>query len=265
MLFRGWWLSERHVSSVAGVLFGVNINDMGSSIVSAQNWALAPFRPRILGISITCVFSCVGYQASAQEVQFNIDVLDVKDRENMDLGQFSRGAYIMPGDYTMLVRINRQELPEQSVVFYPSEQDANESSACLSPTLVEQFGLIPDINKKLTWWHQGQCLSLDSLPGATARAELGTSSLMVNIPQAYLEYAVDTWDPPSRWDEGIPGLFVDYYMNGQSQRQEQGGGTSYNLSGNGTVGANMGAWRLAATCRLANAAGSSEQWSGPGQ
>ncbi len=246
MLFRGWWLSERHVSSVAGVLFGVNINDMGSSIVSAPNWALAPFRPRILGISITCAFSCVGYQASAQEVQFNIDVLDVKDRENMDLGQFSRGAYIMPGDYTMLVRINRQELPEQSVFFYPSEQDANESAACLSPTLVEQFGLKPDINKKLTWWHQGQCLSLDSLPGATARAELGTSSLMVNIPQAYLEYAVDTWDPPSRWDEGIPGLFVDYYMNGQSQRQEQGGGTSYNLSGNGTVGANMGAWRLRA-------------------
>lgn len=224
----------------------VNISDMDFSSVTVPKWALVPFRPRVLGVSISCALSGAGYHASAQEVEFNIDVIDIKDRENIDLGQFSRGAYIMPGDYTMLVRINRQELPEQSVVFYPSEQDAKESVACLSPTLVDQFGLKPDVIKKLTWWHQGQCLLLDGLPGAKARAELSTSSLMVSVPQAYLEYASDTWDPPARWEEGIPGVFVDYYMNGQSQRQEHGGGTSYNLSGNGTVGGNMGAWRLRA-------------------
>ncbi|OOV89409.1 fimbrial assembly protein [Pseudomonas sp. MF4836] len=204
------------------------------------------FRPRLLGISLVCAISGTWCQAHAQEVQFNLDVLDVKDRANIDLGQFSRGAYIMPGEYTMRVRINRQEMPEQSVTFYPSEQDARDSVACLSPTLVEQVALKPDISKTLTWWHQGQCLALDSLPGATAHAELSSSSLMVNMPQAYLEYTVDTWDPPSRWDEGISGVLVDYYLNGQSQYQEQDGGTSYNLSGNGTVGANMGAWRLRA-------------------
>lgn len=236
--------------------------------MSVPSWTLVPFRPHILGVSVVCAFSGAVNHAAAQEVQFNIDVMDVRDRENIDLGQFSRGAFIMPGDYTMLVRINRQELPEQSVTFYPSEQDANESVACLNPTLVDQFGLKPDISKKLTWWHQGQCLSLDSLPGATARAELSTSSLMVSVPQAYLEYAADTWDPPSRWEEGIPGLFVDYYMNGQSQRQEHGGGTSNNLSGNGTVGANMGAWRLRADWqtrlddrRNGQGAGNSWDWS----
>ncbi|WP_332768593.1 outer membrane usher protein [Pseudomonas koreensis] len=219
---------------------------MALLIVSTQHWTRVSFRTRILCFSIACALSGAGQLASAEEVQFNTDVLDVKDRKNIDLGQFSRGAYIMPGNYEMLVRINKEELPEQSVAFYPSEQNVDESVACLSPTLVDKFGLKPDISKKLIWWHLGKCLSLDSLPGATAHAELGTSSLMVSVPQAYLEYAVDTWDPPSRWDEGIPGLFVDYYMNGQSQRQEHGGGTSYNLSGNGTMGANMGAWRLRA-------------------
>lgn len=155
---------------------------------------LSPFRSRVLGTFIICAFGGVGFYASAEEIQFNTDVLDVKDRENIDLSQFSRGAYIMPGDYTMLVRINRQEQPEQSVVFYPSEQDANDTVACLSPTLVDQFGLKPEITKKLIWWHQGQCLLLESLPGATARAELGTSSLTVSVPQAYLEYAIDSWD-----------------------------------------------------------------------
>lgn len=146
----------------------------------------------------------------------------------------------------MLIRINKQELPEQSVIFYATEADANDSAACISPEVVEQFGLKPDMKEKLTWWHKGQCLSLDSLPGMSARADLGSANLTLNIPQAYLEYAADNWDPPSRWDEGVPGLLLDYYLNAQTQRQQQRGQQGYNLSGNGTVGANLGAWRLRA-------------------
>lgn len=152
----------------------------------------------------------------------------------------------MPGDYMMLVRVNKQELPEQTVTFYPAEQDADDSAACISPAMVEQFGLKPDVKEKLTWWHQGECLSVDSLPGTSARADLGSASLTVSLPQAYLEYAADNWDPPSRWDEGVPGLLLDYYLNAQAQRQQQRGQQGYNLSGNGTVGANLGAWRLRA-------------------
>ncbi|HHQ4314451.1 TPA: FimD/PapC N-terminal domain-containing protein, partial [Serratia fonticola] len=210
------------------------------------NWNLLPFRPRALGLYITCALGLVGGDASAEEVQFNTDVLDVKDRENIDLGQFSRGGYIMPGNYMMLVRINKQELPEQSVLFYPAEHDAKDSAACISPAMVEQFGLKPDMKEKLTWWHQGECLTLDSLPGTSARADLGSASLTVSLPQAYLEYAADNWDPPSRWDEGVPGLLLDYYVNAQTQRQQQRGQQSYNVSGNGTVGANLSSWRLRA-------------------
>lgn len=210
------------------------------------NWSLLPFRPRVMGVYIACALGFLGYYASAEEVQFNTDVLDVKDRENIDLGQFSRGGYIMPGDYMMLIRINKQELPEQSVIFYATEADANDSAACISPEVVEQFGLKPDMKEKLTWWHKGQCLSLDSLPGMSARADLGSANLTLNIPQAYLEYAADNWDPPSRWDEGVPGLLLDYYLNAQTQRQQQRGQQGYNFSGNGTVGANLGAWRLRA-------------------
>ncbi|WP_258090253.1 outer membrane usher protein [Serratia liquefaciens] len=224
------------------------------------NWILFPFRPRVLGVYIACALGGAGYYASAEEVQFNTDVLDVKDRGNIDLGQFSRGGYIMPGDYMMLVRINKQELPEQSVIFYPAESDVNDSAACISPTMVEQFGLKPDMKEKLTWWHQGECLTLESLPGASTRADLGSASLTVSLPQAYLEYAADNWDPPSRWDEGIPGLLLDYYLNAQTQRQQQRGQQGYNVSGNGTVGANLGAWRLRADwqTRLDHQTGSGE-------
>ncbi|HBU6717733.1 TPA: outer membrane usher protein [Serratia marcescens] len=224
------------------------------------SWTLLPFRPRAVGIYVACALGLFGYYASAEEVQFNTDVLDVKDRDNIDLGQFSRGGYIMPGDYMMLVRVNKQELPEQSVIFYPAEQDANDSAACISMAMVEQFGLKPDKKEKLTWWHQGECLSLESLPGTAVRGDLGTASLTLSVPQAYLEYAADNWDPPSRWDEGVPGLLLDYYLNAQTQRQQQRGQHGYNLSGNGTLGANLGAWRLRADwqTRLDHQTGSGE-------
>lgn len=179
-------------------------------------------------------------------IQFNTDVLDVNDRKNIDLSQFSRSGYIMPGSYNLAVHINKNELPEQMIPFYVPDDDAKGSRACISPQLVEQLGLKPDVIKDLSWWHQGDCLDETSLKGMEARGDLATQSLYLSIPQAYLEYASDDWDPPSRWDEGIPGLLFDYNVNAQSQRQQQSGASSYGLSGNGTAGANLGAWRLRA-------------------
>ncbi|WP_455872425.1 FimD/PapC N-terminal domain-containing protein, partial [Serratia proteamaculans] len=66
-----------------------------------------PSRPRLLGILVSIILGGGCYYAYAEDTQFNTDVLDVKDRNNIDLDQFSRGGYIMPGDYSMKVRINK--------------------------------------------------------------------------------------------------------------------------------------------------------------
>ncbi|VTR59866.1 Outer membrane usher protein papC precursor [Serratia fonticola] len=146
----------------------------------------------------------------------------------------------------MLVKINMQELPEQTVRFTPPDNDPNGSEVCISPELVEQFGLKPTAQADLTWWDQGQCLVLSSLPGMTAQGDLGTSTMSINLPQVYLEYTSADWDPPSRWEEGIPGLLVDYNVNAQTQRQLKDHNQGYSVNGNGTLGANLGAWRLRA-------------------
>lgn len=205
-----------------------------------------PSRPRMLGLMISYIVSGAMVSVHANEFQFNTDVLDVHDRSNIDLEQFSRSGYIMPGDYVMSVQINKQELLEQPVTFYVPEGDPKGSEPCITPLLVEQFGLKPEMKNKLTWGHQGQCLIVSSLDGMTAKGDLGGAKLYLGIPQAYLEYVSDDWDPPSRWDNGIPGLLVDYNLNTQTQRQQQRGTQGYNVSGNGTVGANLGAWRLRA-------------------
>ncbi|WP_037410049.1 fimbria/pilus outer membrane usher protein, partial [Serratia sp. S4] len=221
---------------------------------------IGKIRPRILGLLIAFILAGNAACAVAADIEFNTDVLDVTDRANIDLEQFSRGNFIMPGDYLFAVHINKQTLTDQPVAFYPPDDDAKGSEACITPQLAEQLGLKESALLKLTWWHQNQCLDPHSLEGMEVRGDLGAAALYLNIPQAYLEYTAENWDPPSRWDQGIPGLLFDYNLNAQSQRQQKQGTQSYNLSGNGTLGGNLGAWRLRADwqSRLDRQGGSGE-------
>ncbi|WP_193138584.1 outer membrane usher protein [Klebsiella aerogenes] len=201
--------------------------------------------PVVLGLLIALCMARVAQ--GAQNVEFNTDVLDLKDRSHIDLEQFSRAGYIMPGTYRMIVRINKSELPEQPVEFLVPDDDPKGSIACLTPKVVAQMGLKARASRGLTWWHHNQCLNPDSLKGMTIIGDLGSGSLYVNLPQAYLEYTADNWDPPSRWDNGIAGGVFDYNLNAQVIRQSSGENShSQSLSGNGTTGFNAGVWRFRA-------------------
>ncbi|RMO54836.1 hypothetical protein ALQ29_02252 [Pseudomonas marginalis pv. marginalis] len=191
------------------------------------------------------MMSLAGTVLGAGDIEFNTDVLDLNDRTNIDLSQFARSGFILPGTYSMVVQINTQAIAEQSVAFYPPDDDPKGSQACLSPELVEQLGLKTSGAAKLTWWNGGRCLDITGLPGMEVSGDLATSTLNISLPQAYLEYSAINWDPPSRWDEGVPGLLVDYNMTAQSSYQKDERNRN-NFSGNGTLGANAGPWRLRA-------------------
>ncbi|MGK3128309.1 outer membrane usher protein [Pantoea sp. C8B4] len=201
----------------------------------------------ITAVGTTLFIGKLSNSNAASDVQFNTDVLDLKDRSNIDLSQFSRKGFILPGAYTLAINLNANTLPERQIHFYPAENDVNETVACISPEMVEQFGLKETALAGLTWWHNKQCLNLDSIKGMEARGDLGKSALFVSIPQAYLEYSSPYWDPPARWEEGITGALFDYNLSLQSLQQNgAGGGSGTNLSGNGTTGANFDAWRVRA-------------------
>jgi len=181
----------------------------------------------------------------ANEIEFNTDILDVKDKKNIDLSKFSQAGYIMPGSYTLSLHINNDDLPEQAIDWLVFEGEAQDSRACLTPEIVDEIGFKSDIKSQLTWWNQGQCLDISSVSGVEERADLGISTLYLNIPQAYLEYRAPDWEQPSRWDHGIHGLLLDYYASSQI-RHEDKNGTYNSINGNGTIGANVEAWRLRA-------------------
>lgn len=207
------------------------------------------YTPRLkwLSIIIGLTLSSVSLIAnSANNIEFNTDVLDLEDKNNIDLNQFSRAGYIMPGTYNFTLKVNDQQLTEIKVPYYVPENDPEGSDPCLSPETVNLLGLTSESLNKLTWWYDGLCLNPESLPGLLLNGDLATSSLYISIPQAYMEYSSPNWDPPSRWDNGISALFIDYNINGNTTRSYSGGSDTSSISSNGVTGVNLGAWRFRA-------------------
>jgi len=200
---------------------------------------------RSLAVLIAALLWGVMFQATADDLEFNTDILDVHDKANIDLSRFSRAGYIMPGHYIMTLEVNKDDIPDLDVEWVVPENDPKGSMPCLTSELVADIGLKNDVRQKLTWSHGGQCLDLKSLPGAEARGDLGKSILYLGIPQAWLEYRAPNWEPPSHWDSGIAGILLDYYVSAGT-RQNNNGGSTRTVSGNGTAGGNWGPWRLRA-------------------
>ncbi|AOM58096.1 fimbria/pilus outer membrane usher protein [Escherichia coli] len=202
------------------------------------------------GITYALLFSLAG--APAYAVDFNTDVLDAADRQNIDFSRFSQAGYIMPGQYQMEIMVNDQGISPSAFPVTFLEPPASGADGkkmlpqpCLTAEMVSRMGLTEASQEKVTYWNNGQCADLSQLPGVEIRPNPAEGMLYINMPQAWLEYSDASWLPPSRWDNGIPGLLFDYNINGTVNKPHKGK-QSQSLSYNGTAGANFGAWRLRA-------------------
>lgn len=178
--------------------------------------------------------------------EFNTDVLDIGDRSKVDLSRFSDADYVMPGAYLLDIKINQKTLPQRSIQYYPSADEKTRSRVCLPPDLVEKMALKEEAAQKITFWHDNGCADLSGIKGATISDRIGGGVLAITIPQAWMKYSDPNWTPPEQWDDGIPGLLLDYSLSGQAGKQSHNNTTAENLSSYGTLGANLGAWRLRA-------------------
>lgn len=187
----------------------------------------------------------------ANAVEFNTDVLDVEDRANIDFSRFSQAGYIMPGVYHMSLSINGESVGyEADIPFYPREDApsadtaaAAQPEACLPHTVIDRLGLTEKAAAQLGSWRNGQCVDFNTLPGVALTPKIGNAMLSINVPQALLEYTDASWLPPSRWDHGLPGFLLDYNLT-STFTSSRNSGRQQTLSANGTLGMNLGAWRL---------------------
>lgn len=200
-------------------------------------------------INICISIILFGVYLPAYSVEFNTDILDAEDRDNIDLARFAEAGYIIPGDYTLGLMVNDHNIKDVDISFFERPQKIYEENshppveACVTRQLLPFLGLKPDVEEKVIWWHEGTCADFSELPGIDVQGDISAATLKISVPQAWLEYQDANWLPPSRWEDGVTGALVDYNVNSTFTRSRSGE-QSQNVSGTGVVGANFGPWRL---------------------
>lgn len=182
--------------------------------------------------------------SAVRAVEFDTDMLDAKDARNVDFSRFSTAGYVMPGRYSLTIVLNDRRLGTQNVDVYPEDAEKSDTpTVCLTAGIIDLLGLRRAERARLDAWHQNQCISLAALQGESIRIDLSQAELNITLPQAYLDERNPDWDPPSRWDNGIPGAFIDYNFSTTVNKPEQSASET-RADVFGTVGANAGAWRF---------------------
>ena len=201
--------------------------------------------------SLVLVTAVVVTVKPAGAVEFNTDIIEAKDRANVNLSHFERAGYVPPGEYLLDVSINGRGLSGQQLIRFLSIEDGKSSRMCLPPDLVSRFGLLESALQGMAVWNDGQCVSFDDKPDAHVNFDAAQQRLIITFPQAWMIYQNNNWVGPEMWDNGIPGLIFDYNILA-SRFEPRHGKNSNSISSYGTVGANAGAWRLRADYQYSN-------------
>ncbi|MFM4814476.1 fimbria/pilus outer membrane usher protein [Aeromonas dhakensis] len=177
----------------------------------------------------------------AEEYDFNLDLVDVVDRENIDFSQFNNSGFIYPGIYKMKLVVNAQTISEQTVNYVEAED--NSSKVCYSSELIHSIGLKNEyLDIALSSLDGKGCYNLDGLKGIVVKGTLNNYSLNISVPQEYMQNTYKNWDLPSNWDNGVNGVIIDYGINVRYNNRYQNG-DSTDVSAYGVAGINTGAWR----------------------
>ncbi len=217
-------------------------NNMVFSVLFEINYA-AIMKKIIL--SFTIVYSFISF-ADEDDIEFNVNILNAEDRQNINLAVFSRDLYIVPGIYPFKIYINNSYLPEEKIHIVNLGDEKSE--ACLTPNIVEKFNLNKSALSSLKWQEIDElnCLVMASLSGMTVKPELSNNSLTINIPKMYQEYSTFDWEPASRWEDGVTGIISDYSLTSQYNHNlgNNHASDAIYLSGLGVIGANLQSWRV---------------------
>lgn len=201
----------------------------------------------ICRLSLLSLFSLwIGcpYQSYAAGEKFNSRLLELEHPVDVDISQFNRPDSLPAGEYQVDIYINERFLERRDVRFF-RENDESALQPCfpdLKNTLAT-FGVKVDAIKALATVNADRCEPVPSLPEATWILDDEKLALNVSIPQIYLDPAARDAIPPSRWDQGISALMMNYdFSTTQMLKTDYDSDDLYYL--NLRSGINLGGWRL---------------------
>lgn len=176
--------------------------------------------------------------------EFNTHFIDAHDNENIDLTTFESATDSQEGDLFVDVAVNGRRVSRSEHITFLRHND--EVQACIPMGLIQKIGLREKVIKEMALWGDDACVDIKGLSDQTSiRLDQEKQELSISIPQSFFLYDDPNWVPPAQWDDGINGVVFDYSIN-QNIAKPKHGSSNHSTSATGTVGVNVGAWRLRA-------------------
>lgn len=203
--------------------------------------------PRLCLVLISGAYLSIAFPTMARETLFNPGLLEIDHPVDVDIHQFNRSNALPPGDYKVDIVINGKLFERRDVTFVQDQPDA-ELHPCFVAVkdVLSSYGVKVDAVKGLQDVDNTACVNpVPLIDGTTWLLDANKLALNISVPQIYLNTAAYDYISPSRWDEGINAMMVNYDFSGShtvKSNYDNGNDDSYYL--NLRNGINLGAWRL---------------------
>lgn len=164
-------------------------------------------------------------------------------QQTSDLHYFAKPGGQQPGTYPVTVVVNDQELDQADITFV---DDGGQLRPVLTPGQLAEYGVNVSAFPAFQALHEGETFTRIEkfIPDASSRFSFANQRLTLSIPQAAMNVQSRGYVDPSRWDDGVPAAFVDYYFSGAQIKNADEGESSRSNYLNLRSGLNLGAWRL---------------------
>lgn len=201
--------------------------------------------PLVKLLMISGVFFSAAKMSAANDL-FNPALLEIDRPVDVDISQFNRANSLPAGDYKVDIFVNGKRIEQRVVTFVQDNAEA-EITPCFvdAKSVLASFGVKVEAVKALTEIDEKQCIRPAAvIEGATSTFNTDELALNLTIPQIYIDAAAHDAISPSRWDEGINALMVNYDFSGSETLRDDDGDDEAFYYLNLRNGINVGAWRL---------------------
>lgn len=98
----------------------------------------------------------------------------------------------------------------------------------LTPGQLAEYGVNVSAFPAFQALHEGETFNRIEkfIPDASSRFSFANQRLTLSIPQAAMNVQSRGYVDPSRWDDGVPAAFVDYYFSGAQIKNADEGESS---------------------------------------
>ncbi|MDK7587683.1 fimbria/pilus outer membrane usher protein [Alcaligenes faecalis subsp. phenolicus] len=159
-----------------------------------------------------------------------------------DLRTVLSNSHVPEGVQRVDLYVNRLRTGRRDITFRFNPL-TNETAPCFDLDMLDQIGIDPT-KLPTPIEPDATCLRLPEVaPGATVVYDSAQLSLLLSIPQLYLNPNKRGYVDPSLWDSGQTAAFVNYSLNVRRD-QNKGLPSNNHLSTDLRMGINIGPWRL---------------------